>query len=444
MVATQEAVSSVGVWEDGSLKDAITDANTSPTPPFSHTPTPFDVEAIRADFPILRQLARDKPLVYLDNAATSQKPQVVLDRLQQYYTAENANIHRGVHYLSELATREYEAARIKIQHFINARDAREIIFVRGTTEAINLVVGSYGRKNIGPGDEIIISAMEHHSDIVPWQLLCEEKGAILRVIPINDAGELLLDEYEKLLNERTKFVAVVHISNALGTINPVRRIIELAHGRGVPVLLDGAQATPHMKIDVQELDCDFYAFSGHKLFGPTGIGVLYGKQELLEAMPPYQGGGDMISSVTFEKTTYNALPYKFEAGTPHVAGVIGLGAAVDYVEKINLDVAGAYEAELLNYATEAVAAIPGLRLVGTAREKASILSFVIEGAHPSDVGMLLDTQGIAIRAGHHCAQPLMDRFCIPATARASFAFYNTRAEVDAFIAGLHRARKMLG
>jgi cysteine desulfurase / selenocysteine lyase len=399
---------------------------------------PFPVERLRQDFPILGELVRGKPLVYLDNAATAQKPQAVIDTLDRYYRAENANVHRGVHYLSELATAEYEAARDKVRAFVNAADRREVIFVRGTTEAINLVAQSYGRTFLQAGDEIVITAMEHHSNIVPWQILCEQVGAVLRVVPIDDDGEMIGAEYERLLTERTRLVSVAHISNALGTINPVRRIIELAHVRGVPVLIDGAQAAPHTAIDVQALDCDFYAFSGHKLFGPTGIGVLYGKAALLEAMPPYQGGGDMISSVTFEKTTYNQLPYKFEAGTPHIAGVIGLGAAIDYVQAVGLDAIAAYESDLLAYATERLTAIPQVRIIGTARHKASVTSFVVEGVHPHDVGTILDDQAIAIRAGHHCAQPVMQRFGVPATNRASLAFYNTRAEIDALVAGLAR------
>jgi len=402
----------------------------------------LDVARVREDFPILKQTVHGNPLVYLDNAATTQKPQAVLDVLTRYYTTMNANVHRGVHQLSERATQEYEGARAKVQGFINAAEAREIIFVRGVTEAINLVAQTYGRKNFQPGDEIIISAMEHHSNIVPWQILCEENGAKLRIIPINDEGELLLDEYERLLNPRTKLVSVVHVSNSLGTVNPVKRIIELAHSRNVPVLLDGAQSAPHMPVNVQELDCDFYTFSGHKIFGPTGIGVLYGKAKLLEAMPPYQGGGDMISSVTFEKTTYNVLPYKFEAGTPDIAGAIGLGAALDYLRSLGWDAVMSHEHELLEYATAAVSEIPGLRLIGTAKEKASVLSFVLEGVHPHDLGTVLDREGIAIRTGHHCTQPLMDRFGVPATARASFAFYNTKEEIDVLVRGLHKVQEV--
>jgi cysteine desulfurase/selenocysteine lyase len=404
--------------------------------------TAFDVQKVRADFPILHQPVRGKKLVYLDNAATTQKPQVVIDRLNQYYTSENANIHRAVHYLAEIATRSYEEARITIQKFLNAREAPEIIYTRGTTDGINLVAHGF-RSFLREGDEIIVSEMEHHSNIVPWQMACDATGTTLRVIPINDEGELLMDEYEKLLNERTKLVSVVHISNALGTVNPVREIIQKAHAVGAKVLLDGAQAVSHVPVDVQELDVDFYVFSGHKLFGPTGIGALYGKRELLEAMPPYQGGGDMISRVTFEKTTYNALPFKFEAGTHHIAGAIGLGTAIEYVNSIGLDAIAAYEAELLDYATQQVQEIEGFRIIGTAREKASILSFEIEGAHPNDVGTLIDQQGVAIRTGHHCAQPLMDRFGVSATARASFAFYNTHEEVDAFVAAVQKAKELL-
>jgi cysteine desulfurase/selenocysteine lyase len=399
----------------------------------------FDIDRIRQDFPILQQKVHGRPLVYLDNAATSQKPQVVIDALTRYYTEQNSNIHRGVHYLSQLATREYEGARVKIQKFINAAEEHEIIFTRGTTDSINLVALSFGRKFVKEGDEVVISALEHHSNIVPWQMLCEATGAKLRVIPINDAGELLLDEYAALLNSRTKLVSVAHMSNALGTINPVNRIIELAHAQDIPVLLDGAQAAPHLKVDVRELDCDFYAFSGHKLCGPTGIGVLYGKSEWLNAMPPVQGGGDMIASVTFEKTTYNTLPHKLEAGTPHIEGGIGLGVALDYLNGIGLDAIAAYEQELLDYATETIGAVPGVRLIGTAREKASVLSFVLDDIHPHDIGTILDQEGIAIRAGHHCAQPVMQRFKVPATARASFAFYNTKAEIDALAEGIQKA-----
>jgi cysteine desulfurase/selenocysteine lyase len=402
----------------------------------------FDLQKIRRDFPILRQRAHGRTLVYLDNAATSQKPQVVIDAIRRYYERDNANIHRGVHFLSEHATEEYEGARRTVRSFLNAGDASEIIFVRGATEAINLVAQTYGRTNVHAGDEVLITAMEHHSNIVPWQILCEEKGARLRVVPISDSGELLLEEFENLLGPRTKIVAVTHVSNALGTINPVQRIIEMAHQWSIPVLIDGAQAVPHLKVDVQALDCAFYVFSGHKVYGPTGIGVLYGKSALLDAMPPYQGGGDMISSVTFEKTIYNKLPYKFEAGTPHVAGAIGLGAAIEYVNDLGIDNIAAYEHELLAYATEAVTAIPGVRLIGTAGEKAGVLSFLLDSIHPHDIGTILDQEGIAIRTGHHCAQPLMQRFGIAATARASFALYNSTEEVDALAEGIRKVREV--
>ncbi|QBQ53206.1 cysteine desulfurase [Nitrosococcus wardiae] len=404
----------------------------------------FDIEQVRADFPILQQHVHGKPLVYLDNAATAQKPRQVIESIGHYYQWDNANIHRAVHQLSERATQAYEAARNKVQRFINAAQREEIVFVRGTTEAINLVAQSFGRNRLQAGDEILLSHMEHHSNIVPWQLLCEQTGAVLKVVPINDAGELLLDEYEKLLSPRTRLVTMVHASNALGTISPVREIIELAHAQGVPVLLDGAQAVPHMPVDVQELDCDFYAFSAHKMVGPTGIGVLYGKREWLEAMPPYQGGGDMILSVSFDKTLYNDPPYKFEAGTPHIAGAIGLGAAVDYLEALGMENVAIYEQELSAYAAEVLAQIPGLRFIGTAQEKVGVLSFALEGVHPHDIGTILDHEGIAIRTGHHCAQPVMDRFGVPATARASFALYNTKAEVDALAAGIRRVRELLG
>lgn len=404
----------------------------------------FDVYRIRADFPILQQKIYGNPLVYLDNAATSQKPQAVIDVLTHYYGAENANIHRGIHFLSQKATDAYEAARVKIQRFINASESREVIFVRGTTEAINLVAQTYGRSRMKEGDEILISTLEHHSNIVPWQILCEQTGARLRVVPINDRGELLLEEYERLLNDRTRLVSVAYVSNALGTINPVEEMIARAHALGVPVLLDAAQAVPHLRVDVQALDCDFFAFSGHKVFGPTGIGILYGKAALLEELPPYHGGGDMISSVSFERTTYNVLPYRLEAGTPHIAGGVGLGAAIEYLNGIGMDRIAAYEDELLVYATEALGQVPGLRLVGTAREKAGVLSFVMEGVHPHDVGTILDREGIAIRTGHHCAQPLMDRFEVPATARASLAFYNTREEIEALVRGLGKVIEVFG
>ena len=404
----------------------------------------FDVERVREDFPILQQKVHGKPLVYLDNAATSQKPVTVIEAEERFYREYNSNIHRGVHQLSERATKAYEDARVKIQHFLNAGEAREIVFVRGTTEAINLVAMAYGRKNVQAGDEIVISAMEHHSNIVPWQILCEEKGARLRVAPINDRGELIFEEFEKLLNSRTRLVSVAHVSNVLGTINPVREIVEAAHRMDVPVLVDGAQAAPHLKVDVRELDCDFYAVSSHKIFGPTGIGVLYGKAGLLEAMPPYQGGGDTISSVSFEKTTYNVIPYKFEAGTPNIAATIGLGAAIDYINQLGLENVAAYEHELLEYATEALSGIPGVRIVGTARQKASVISFVLDGIHAHDVGTVLDQEGIAVRTGHHCAQPLMERFQVPATARASLAFYNTKEEVDRLAAGIEKVKHIFG
>ena len=402
----------------------------------------FDVRRIREDFPILRQRIRGKPLVYLDNAATTQKPRAVLDALMRYYTEDNANINRGVHLLSERATQAHEEARVKVQRFVHAAESREIIFTRNATEGINLVAQAYGQQHVRAGDEVVISEMEHHSNIVPWQLLCEETGARLRVIPINDAGELVLDEFERLLGPRTKFVAIVHLSNSLGTINPVRQIVETAHAHQIPVLIDGSQAAYHMTIDVQALDCDFYVFTGHKLYGPTGIGVLYGKAGRLDAMPPYQGGGDMISSVTFEKTTYNVLPHKFEAGTPHIAGAIGLGAAIDYVTSVGLDGIMAYEKELLAYGTAALSEVPGLRLIGTAKEKAGVLSFVLDGIHPHDVGTIVDQEGVAIRTGHHCTQPLMRRFGIPATARASLAMYNTREELDALVAALAKVHEM--
>jgi len=399
----------------------------------------FGIEKIRQDFPVLQQNVHGKPLVYFDNAATTQKPQVVVDTIARYYLSENSNVHRGVHFLSDVATQAYEAGRTRVRQFLNAAHDREIIFTRGTTEGINLVAASYGRSRIKAGDEILISAMEHHSNIVPWQMLCEEKGATLRVVPINDAGELLLEEYERLLSDRTKLVAITYVSNALGTVNPVRRIVAMAHRRGIPVLVDGAQSTPHLPVDVQDLDCDFYAFSGHKLFGPTGIGILYGKTDLLEAMPPYQGGGEMISAVTFEKTIYNSLPHKFEAGTPHIAGVVGLAAAIEYVERIGLNQIAAYEHELLTYGTDLLSAIPGLTIVGTAKETAGVLSFVLRDIHAHDIGTILDHEGIAVRAGHHCAMPVMKRFGVPATARASLAFYNTREELEALAKGIQKA-----
>ncbi len=402
----------------------------------------FDVERIRADFPILKLKVHGKPLVYLDNAASSQMPQHVIDRLIRYQTTQHSNINRAVHYLSGVATSEFEEARRKLQRFINAREEREVIFTSGTTDAINLVMHGYGRKFIGAGDEIILTTLEHHANIVPWQMLAEEKGAKIRVVPVNDAGELLLDEYENLFNERTKFVGVMQVSNALGTINPVKQMIAFAHARGVPVLVDGAQAVPHMQVDVQDLDCDFYAFSGHKMCGPTGIGILYGKAALLEKMQPFKGGGDMIMSVTFEKTTYNTIPHKFEAGTPPIAAAIGLGAAVDYLSEIGLDAIAAHEHALLQYATEQVKQMPGVRIIGTAKHKAAVLSFAVDGVHPHDIGTLLNQEGVAVRTGHHCAQPVMQRFKVPATSRASFAFYNTMAEVDALIAGIRTVQKV--
>lgn len=400
------------------------------------------LDKIRADFPILKLQVSGNPLVYLDNAASSQMPQPVIDRMVRYQQEEHSNIHRAVHYLSELATKEYEEARVKVRHFLNAKESREIIFTRGTTEAINLVMHGYGRAFIGKGDEIILSGMEHHSNIVPWQMLAEEKGAVIRVIPMNDRGELLIDEFRALFNGKTKFLGLTHVSNALGTINPVKEMVAFAHSKGVPVLLDGAQAAPHHAIDVQDLDCDFYAFSGHKMCGPTGIGALYGKAHLLEKMQPYQGGGDMILSVTFEKTTYNVIPGKFEAGTPPIMAAIVLGAAIDYLNEIGLDNIEAYEHELLEYATHHVSAIPGVRIIGTAAKKAAVLSFEIEGVHPHDVGTILNSEGIAIRTGHHCAQPVMDRFHVPATARASFAFYNTREEIDKLASGIKKVQEM--
>ena len=402
-------------------------------------PSNFDAEKIRADFPLLQQSVNGHPLVYLDNGATSQKPQAVIDALVRYYTTENANVHRGVHTLSQQATDDYEAARAKIRQLLNAAHDHEIIFTRGTTESINLVAQSYGRQNIGPGDEIIISNMEHHSNIVPWQMLCQEKNATLRIVPINDTGELLMDEYERMLSPRTKLVAITHVSNALGTIQPAAQIVALARAHGALTLLDGAQAIPHLPIDVQQLDCDFYAFSGHKLYGPTGTGILYGKAQILDNMPPVYGGGEMIKSVTFEHTTYNDLPYKFEAGTPNIAGAIGLGAAVDYLQTIGYDAIADHEHQLLQYGTQALQSIGGLRIIGDSPHKAGILSFVIDHIHPHDIGTILDAEGIAIRTGHHCAQPLMQRFQIPATARASLAIYNTKADLDALARAIDRA-----
>jgi cysteine desulfurase/selenocysteine lyase len=404
----------------------------------------FDVKKVRADFPVLSQTVNGKPLVYLDNAASSQVPQAVIDRTSKYLEEEHSNVHRGVHYLSQRATTAYEAAREKVKRFINAKHAKECIFARGCTEGVNLVMHGYGRKFVQTGDEIIVSAMEHHSNLVPWQMLCEEKGAKLRVIPMNEAGELLLDEYDALLNERTKLVAVAHVSNALGTVNPVREIIARAHAQGVPVCVDGAQAVPHLAVDVQDLDADFYCFSGHKMFAPTGSGVVYGKLEWLEKMQPFQGGGSMIKTVTFEKTTYAGLPEKFEAGTPAIAAGIGLGAAIDYLNEIGMDKIAAYEHELLEYATRRLSDIPGLRIIGTAREKASVISFTIGDIHPHDIGTILDQEGIAVRAGHHCAQPVMQFYKVPATARASFAFYNTKAEIDALAAAIENVIEIFG
>ncbi len=408
------------------------------------TRPPLDVAKLRADFPALQLSVRGKPLVYLDNAATSQKPRAVLEALQRYYEEGNANVHRGVHYLSEHATAAYEGAREKARRFLNAREAREVIFVRGTTEGVNLVASSFGRANLEPGDEVLVSAMEHHSNIVPWQLACEERGAKVMVIPMNRRGELLLDEYERLLGPRTRIVAVAHVSNSLGTINPIAEIVRLAHAKGIPVLVDGAQAAPHLPIDVQALGCDFYTASGHKMFGPTGIGLLYGRAERLEALPPYQGGGDMIRSVTFAKTTFAPIPAKFEAGTPHIAGAIGLGAAIDYLAGLDRDALATHEQDLLGYATDQLAALPGVRLIGTAAHKASVVSFVVEGVHAHDVGTIVDREGVAIRTGHHCTQPVMEFFGIPATARASFAFYNTRADVDALVAAVGTVQQVFG
>ena len=409
---------------------------------FQPVHAPVNVEAVRADFPVLSRRVHGKPLVYLDNAATAQKPNRVIETVDHYYRQYNANVHRGVHTLSAEATDAYETSRKKIRDFINAGSEKEIIFVRGATEAINLVAQTWGRSTLKAGDEIIISAMEHHSNIVPWQILCEQTGALLRVVPINDRGELIMEEYQAMLNERTRLVSIVHISNALGSIVPVKTVIDMAHRQGALVLVDGAQAVPHTACDVQKLNCDFYTFSSHKLFGPTGVGVLYGKQQLLEAMPPYQGGGDMIKMVTFERTLYNDLPYKFEAGTPNIAGVIGLGAAIDYVSAIGMDAIAAYEHDLLTYGTAALQEVKGLTLVGTAPEKAGILSFVMEGIHPHDIGTILDHEGVAIRTGHHCAMPVMDFFKVPATARASLAFYNTREEIDVLVRGLANTRKI--
>ena len=405
--------------------------------------TPFNINKIRSEFPILSEKAYGKPLVYFDNAASSQKPKVVIDALVDYYSTTNANVHRGVHFLSQKASAAFDAVREKVKTFINASSEREIIFVRGTTEAINLVASTYGRKNIGQGDEILISAMEHHSNIVPWQMLCEEKGAVLKVIPMNEKGELMMNELPALLTEKTKFVSVVHISNSLGTINPVKEIIRQAHAKGIPVLVDGAQSTAHEIIDVQDLDADFFTFSGHKILGPTGVGCLYGKLHLLEAMPPYHGGGEMISSVSFEKTTYNEVPFKFEAGTPNIADVIALGTAIDYWNQLDRQAVSAWEKELLNYATKLISEIPAVRLIGTAENKASVVSFVIEGVNALDAGMFLDTKGIAVRTGHHCTEPVMQFFKIPGTLRASFMFYNTKEEIDSLVENLTKAIALL-
>ena len=408
----------------------------------TNTDRAIDVEAIRRDFPVLERKIYDRPLVYLDNAATSQKPQCVIDAVSCYYAETNSNVHRGVHRLSMDATSAYEAAREKLQRFLNARSTKEIVWTRGTTESINLVAQSLGRSKVQAGDEVLISQMEHHSNIVPWQLLCEERGATLKVIPMSEQGDLVLDAYEEMLSDRTKIVAVAHVSNALGTLNPVEHIIERAHARGVPVLLDGAQATPHMKVDVQALNCDFYTVSGHKMFGPTGIGALYGKEALLDAMPPWHGGGDMIKSVSFDGTVFNDLPYKFEAGTPNIAGAIGMGVAVDYLEQVGLDAAAAWEAELLKYGTALLNGMDGVRIFGTAAHKAAVISFEVRGIHPHDLGTILDREGVAIRAGHHCAQPVMEFYGVAATARASMAFYNTKSELDALAAAIEKAQDL--
>jgi cysteine desulfurase/selenocysteine lyase len=417
------------------MNAAVTAARRSPN---------FDVAAIRRDFPVLHQNVNGKPLVYLDNAASSQRPKAVIDAISRYYEHDHANVHRGVHTLSQRATDAYEGARETVRRFINAHSSKEIIFTRGTTESVNLVAQSFLRPRLTPGDEILISGLEHHANIVPWQMLREQTGAVLKVIPITTSGEVDLVEFEKLIGPRTKLLALAHVSNALGTIVPVEKFIAVAKQHGVPVLLDGAQAIPHSVVDVQALDCDFYCFSSHKMLGPTGVGILYGKQQLLEKMPPWQGGGDMILSVTFEKTTYNQLPWKFEAGTPHISGAIGLGAAIDYLEKIGMARIAAYEHELLTYATERLSALPGLRIVGTAANKAAVVSFTFDGIHPHDIGTILDTEGVAIRTGHHCAMPVMDFYKIPATARASMAFYNTFEEIDRLVAALEQARKVLG
>jgi len=402
----------------------------------------FDIDNIRTDFPILNTKVGNRPLVYLDNAASSQMPQAVIDRLVKYQTEQHANIHRAVHHLSEVATREYQQARYTLQRFINAKEDREIIFTSGTTDAINLVMHGYGRKFLQADDEIILTTLEHHSNIVPWQMLAEEKGVKIRVVPINDRGELDIEAYQKLFNSHTKFIGLIHVSNALGTINPVKEMIDFAHQRNIPVLIDGAQAAPHMLIDVQDLDCDFYTFSAHKVCGPTGIGILYGKAALLEAMQPFKGGGDMITSVTFEETIYNEIPHKFEAGTPPIAAAIGFGTAIDYLTSIGIERIGEYESELLTYATESINAIPGVKIIGTAKRKTAVVSFIVDGIHPHDIGTILNQEGIAVRTGHHCAQPVMQRFNVPATSRASFAFYNKKTEIDALIAGIQTVQKV--
>jgi len=404
----------------------------------------LDIEQIRGDFPILSLEVRGRKIAYLDNAATTQKPAAVIEAVRRYYEAQNANVHRGVHYLSEVATEAFEASRRKVQRFINAGSSREIVFVRGATEGVNLVAQTFGRMRLSPGDEVVISAMEHHSNIVPWQMLCQQTGAKLKVIPMNRKGELILDELPRLIGPHTRMLALVHVSNALGTVNPIRQVIKTAHSAGVPVLIDAAQSIQHLEVDVRELDIDFLVASGHKMYGPTGIGFVYGKEEHLEAMPPYQGGGDMIESVTFEKTTYNELPHKFEAGTPNMAGAIGLGAALDYLTELGIRRIGDYEAHLLDHAQNALSALPGVTIVGTAAQKASVVSFLVEGIHPHDLGTILDQEGVAIRTGHHCAQPVMDFFGIPATARASLAFYNTRGEIDLLVQGMKRAFEVFG
>jgi cysteine desulfurase/selenocysteine lyase len=404
--------------------------------------TGFDVAKVRADFPILQQEVRGRPLVYLDSAASAQKPRAVIDAISHFYTHDNANVHRGVHFLSERSTAAFEGAREKVARFLHAKDVKEIVFVRGTTEAINLVVQTFGRKNVGPGDEVLITAIEHHANIVPWQMLCEQVGAKLKYIPVDTNGDLVLDGLDELLTSRTRILALTHVSNALGTVTPVKELIRRAHAKGIPVLVDGAQAVTHFPVDVVDLDCDFYAFSGHKLFGPMGIGVLYGKKAILESMPPYQGGGDMILSVTMEKTIYNRVPYRFEAGTPDVAGAVGLGAAIDYLQRVGMDNIAAHDRELLAYTEQALARIPGVRLLGKARERSGLVSFVMEDIHPHDVGTILDREGVAVRAGHHCAQPLMQCFGVAATVRASLALYSTREDVDALVRGLHKVREM--